>query len=179
MFRTRYLRAGSRSLQFDHHREGLIIAMQLHSMSGLCGSSTWSSRSDRLLRMLVRCRTLSMAIADRTPLILICRLLECSRSLADILERLIKLSQKSSRLTTLVAHFLTSRTLGRNPRIHKKNLAPTLSFLFSSFLFFSHTEGLSNAPFSLLDQILHMPHLLIFLKTMQDASFQHFHRVRG
>ena len=96
-------------------------------------------------QMLVRCRTLSTADTDRTPLIGVCRLLGYSRSLAKVLERLMKLSLKFGGLTTLVAHLLTSRTLGRNPRVLTDDPAPFLS----SFLFFSHAEGLSHATLSL------------------------------
>ena len=49
MFRTQYLYAGSRSSQSDYRRKSLIIMIQSHSMFGLCGSSTRSFRSDRLL----------------------------------------------------------------------------------------------------------------------------------
>ena len=84
-------------------------------------------------RMLVHCRTLSMVDADRTLSISLCRLLECSRSSAKELERLMKLSLKFGGLMTFEAHLLTSRTLGRNPRVLTKDPA---SF-HSSFLFFS------------------------------------------
>ena len=112
-------------------------------------------------RMLVRCRTLSTADADRTPSIDVCRLLGCSRSSAKIFERLMKLSLKFGGLTTLVAHFLTSRTLGRNPRVHKKSLRPLLSsFLFFSFLF-SCTRLFSCHP-SLIDVFFACPILSPF-----------------
>ena len=100
--------------------------------------------------MLVHGSTLSMADVDRTPSIDVCRLFGCSESSAKELEKLMKLSLKFGGLTTLVAHLLTFQTLGRNPRVLTKDPAPFLfSFLFSSFLFFSHAEGLSNATLSL------------------------------
>ena len=111
-----------------------------HEAPGLIGSS----------RMVVYCRTLSMADTDRPPSIGICWLLGCFRSLAKELERLMKLSLKFGGVTTLIAHLLTSRTLGRNPRVlSEKPCALSVSFLFSSFLFFSHAQSLSHATLSL------------------------------
>ena len=84
-------------------------------------------------QMLVRCRTLSMVDADRTPLIGVFRLFGCSRSSTEVLERLMKFFLKFGGLTILVAHLLTSRTPGKNPRLLTENPAPTLV----SFLSFS------------------------------------------
>ena len=137
------------SLQCSH-TVCLISVDHLHEASGLIGSS----------RMLVHCRTLSTADIDRTPSILICRLFGCSGSSADILEMMMKLSLKFDGLTTLVAHLLTSRTLGKNPRVLTEDPAPFLS----SFLFFSHAEGLSHATFSLYESCVHAPPSLLFLK---------------
>ena len=87
-----------------------------------------------------------------------------------------KLSLKFGGLTTLIAHLLTSRTLGRNPRVLTKDPVPFLSsFLFFSFLFFSHVEGLSHATLSLSDKIVHTPHLLFSFKTVQPCLYH----VRG
>ena len=132
-------------------------------MSGLYGSSTRSSDLIGSSRMLVHCRTLSTADADRTPLIGVCRFFGCSGSSVEIVERLMKLFLKFGGLTALVAHLLTFRTLGKNPRVlSEKSCALSVSFLFSSFLFFSHAQSISHATLSLLDQILHAPPSLSF-----------------
>ena len=124
-----------------------------HEASDLIGS--W--------RMLVRYRILSMADADRTSSIGVCRFLGYSGTSAEIVERLMKLSLKFGGPTILIAHLLTSRTLGRNPRVlSEKPYTLSVSFLFSSFLFFSHVEGLSYATLSLSDQMSHAPPSLSF-----------------
>ena len=92
----------------DHHNLITVGGSDRHvaatQMSGLCGSSTRSSRLISSSRMLVRDFTLLMADVDRTPSIDVCRLLGCSRSSAQLLERLMDLSLKFGGLTTLVAH---------------------------------------------------------------------------
>ena len=101
------------------------------------------------LRMLVRGRTFSTTDIDRTPSILICWLFGYSGSSAEVLERLMNLFLRSDRVTTLVAHFLTSRTLGRNPKVLSEKPAPlSVSFLFSSFPLFSHVRDFSHTTFS-------------------------------
>ena len=157
------------SLQYSH-KVCLASADHPYEAPGLIGSS----------RMLVRCRILSMVDADRTPSIDVCRFLEYSKSSTEIVEKLMKLSLKFGGLTTLVAHLLTSRILGRNPKVlSEKPCILSVSFLFSSFLFFSHTEGLSHATLSLTDQIYACPTFSLILKWCKTASFQYFHRVRG
>ena len=128
--------------------------------------------------MLVRCKTLSTADADRTPSILICRLFRCSGSSTDVLERLMKLFLKFGGLTTLVAHFFTFRTLGKNSRVHKKTLRQ--NFLFFSLLFFSFLmqKSFLMPPYLSGIRCAHALSSLLF-KMMQDASFQRFHHVRG
>ena len=108
MFRTQYLCAGSRSLQSDHRREILILQYshtvcltstdRPHKALGLIGSS----------RVLARYRALSTVDADQTPSIDVCRFHGYSRSSADMLERMLKITLKFGGLTTLVAHLLTS-----------------------------------------------------------------------
>ena len=73
---------------------------------------------------------------------------------------------------TLVAHFLTSRTLGRNPRALSENPAPTLFLFFPLEIFelFKIMQKASSRPLFFLKNLVHMPHLLISFKTMQDAS---------
>ena len=117
-------------------------------------------------RMLVRRRTLWTADADWTPSIDVCRFFWYPRSSAEIVERLMKLFLKFGGLTILVAHLLTSRTLGRNPRELTENPAPTF-FLFFSFLleFFelpiSCTRP-SHIAFSLRSNCVHTPPSLSF-----------------
>ena len=106
-----------------------------HEAPDLIGSS----------RMLVRCRTLSTVDVDRTPWILIYRLFGYSGSSIDVLERLMKLSLKFGGLTTLVAHLLTSRTLGRNPRVLTESPAPTL-FLFFLMKFLNFSKSCKKLP---------------------------------
>ena len=138
------------------HTVCLTSADRPHEASDLIGSS----------RMLVRCRTLLTADADRTPSILICWLFECSRSSIDVVERLIKFFLKFGGLTTLVAHFLTSRTPGRNPRVLTKNPAST----FVSFLFFSlesselptHAQGFLTPTILSPKNSTHAPPSLLF-----------------
>ena len=129
--------------------------------------------------MLVRGWTLLMVDVDRTPLILICWLLGCSRLLADALERLLILSLKFGGLTTLVAHVLTFRTLGQNPRVHFEENAPTCFFLYSPFFFFSHARNLSHATLFFLWYSVRTPSLISFLKRCKTTSLQYFYRVRG
>ena len=82
-----------------------------------------------------------------------------------------KLFLKSGGLTTLVAHLLTSRTLGKNPRVLTDDPAPFLSsFLFSSFLFFSHTEAFSHATLSLRKSCA-CPTFSSLFKIVQDRVF--------
>ena len=96
-------------------------------------------------RVLARCRALSTTDADRTPSIDVYRLLRHSRSSASVLERLMNLSLKFGGLTTLVAHLLTSRTPGWNPREHTENPVPNflsfLSFTLGSFRLLTHAQG--------------------------------------
>ena len=128
----------------------LASADHPHKAPGLIGSS----------RMLVRDCTFLMADVDQTPSIDVCWLLEYSGSSTKMVERLMKLFLKFGELMTLVAHLLTSRTLGKNPRVlSEKPCALFVSFLFSSFLFFSHAEGLSHAT-SLSKKVVCTPHLL-------------------
>ena len=106
-----------------------------HEVLDLIGSS----------QMLVHCRILSTVDADQTPSIDICWLLKYSGSSAKVLERLIKLFLKFGGLTTLVSHFLTSRTPGWNPREHTKKPYAHFSFFFSfslgSFRLPTHAQG--------------------------------------
>ena len=96
----------------------------------------------------------------------------CSKSLAEILERFMKLSLMFGGLTTLVAHPLTFRTLGSNPRVHKKFCAQNLFFSLLFFSFLAHKAFLMP-PFShRLD--VRMPHLLIPFKMVQDRIFTMF-----
>ena len=124
--------------------------------------------------MLVRCRILSTADADRTPSIDVCRFFRYSRSSVEIVERLMKLSLIFGGLTTLVAHLLTSRTLGRNPRVLIENPAPTL-YLFFSVLFFSFLmhKVFSCHPFSLGSDV-RTPHLLFLFKNSARCVFTVF-----
>ena len=135
-----------------------------HEASNLIGFS----------RMLVRCRILSTADVDRTPLILICQLLGCYGSSTDILERLMKLFLKFGGLTTFVAHLLTSRTLGYS----QKTLRPFslfFSLFFSSFL----TQRVYLMPPFFFEIRSRTPHLLISFKIVQNASLQYFYSMRG
>ena len=127
-------------------------------------------------RMLVRHRTLLTADADQTPSIGVCRLLGCSGSSAKELERLMKLSLKFGGLTILIAHLLTSRTLGWNPRVLIEETCAHSLFFFS--FFFSCRILFSCQPNS-LGWDIRMPYLFFFLKIVQNAYFQCFHRVRG
>ena len=150
-----------RSSQYSH-----IVCLtsvdRPHEAFDLIGSS----------RMLVHCRTLLTVDVDRTPSILICRLFGCSKSSADILERLMKLSLKFGGLTSLVAHFLTSRTLGRNPRVLSENPTPTLFLFFPLGIFelFKITQKAFSCPLFFFKNLVCTPHLLLTFKTMQDAS---------
>ena len=83
-----------------------------------------------------------------------------------------KLSLRFGGLTTLVAHLLTSRTLGRNPRVlQEKTLCP-LS-LFFSLLFFSFLmQRVYLTPPFLFEIRCRTPHLLISFKIVQDTSLQ-------
>ena len=141
----------------------LASADHPHEAFGLIGS----------LRMLVRDWTLLMADIDRTPSILICRLLGCFGSLAKMIERLMMLSLKFCGLMTLVAHVLTSRTLSQNPRVHSEETCAHLFLSFLSFSFFFHAGKLSHA--TLLSQ-MSFAHALSYLlfKMMQDRIFAVF-----
>ena len=84
-----------------------------------------------------------------------------------------KLFLKFGGLMTLVAYLLTSRTLGRNPRILTKDPAPFFSsFLFFSFLF-SCGRPFSRHSFSLGSDI-RTSHLLFLFKMVQDRIFTVF-----
>ena len=153
--------------------------MQPHSVFGLCGSSTWSSQSDRLLRVLAHCRALSTVDADRTPSIDVCWLLRYSKSSVSVLERLMNLFLKFGGLTTLVAHLLTFRTPGWNPREHTENPASNflsfLSFSLESFRLPTHAQGFL-IPHSLSQKNFYAcPILLLFLKQRRTCLI----RVRG
>ena len=111
-----------------------------HEAPSLIGSS-W---------MLVHRRILLTADVDRTLSILICRLFRYSRSLADKFKRLIKLFLKFGGLTTLVAHLLTSRTLGQNPRVlTEETCAHSVSFFSLLFFSFLMQENFLMPSFSL------------------------------
>ena len=102
------------------------------------------------LRMLVHCRIFLMADADRTPLIGVCRLFRYSGLSAKVLERLMKLFLKFGGLTTLVAHLLTSRTLGQNPRVlTEETCAHSVSFFSLLFFSFLMQENFLMPSFSL------------------------------
>ena len=91
------------------------------------------------------------------------------------------LSLRSGRLTILVVHFLTSRTLGRNPRVLSEKPAPlSVSFLFSSFSFFSHARDFSHAPFFSLIRLAHALYSLPFKKRAKCifAAFSPCERIK-
>ena len=111
-----------------------------HEAPNLIGSS-W---------VLAHCRALSTADADRTPLIDVYQLFGYFRSSAKMVERLMKFSLKFGGLTILVAHLLTSRTLGQNPRVlTEETCAHSVSFFSHLFFFFLMQESFLMLPFSL------------------------------
>ena len=120
------------------HTVCLTSADRPHEASDLIDSS----------RVLARYRALSTVDADRTPSIDVYRFFGYSGLSIDMFERILKIFLKFCGLTTLVAHFLTSRPLGNNPRVLTENPMPTfVSFLFSQkFLNFQLTHKASSHP---------------------------------
>ena len=120
-----------------------------------------------------------MADVDRTPSIDVCRLFGYFGSSAKMIERLMMLSLKFGGLTTLVAHLLTSRTPGKNPRLLTENPAPTLvsllSFSLEVFELPTHAQGFLTPTILSLKNFYARPTSLSLLKQCKTRLI----RVRG
>ena len=69
---------------------------------------------------------------------------------------------------------LTSRTLGRNPRVHTKNPAPNFfSFSLERFWTFTSRRKVPHVPNFLSKKFLRMPHFSLLFKTTLNVSYPH------